>query len=56
MEAKALKEMQKAGKPVKPGEIAKALGVDSKDVSSAIKALKKEGKVVSPKHCFYVPA
>ncbi len=56
MQAKVLKEMQKAGKPVKTGEIAEALGVDSKEVSSAIKALKKEGKVISPKRCFYAPA
>ncbi|MEJ2154007.1 MAG: HTH domain-containing protein [Desulfobacteraceae bacterium] len=56
MEAKVLKEMKKVGKPVRPGEIAKALGVESKEVSNAIKALKKEGKVVSPKRCYYAPA
>jgi Mn-dependent DtxR family transcriptional regulator len=56
MEAKVLKEMKKAGKPVRPGDIAKALGVDNKEVSNAIKVLKKEGKVVSPKRCYYEPA
>ncbi|WP_040371158.1 transcriptional regulator [Alkalidesulfovibrio alkalitolerans] len=56
MEEKVLKAMQDAGKPVRPGDIAKALGVDSKEVSKAIDALKKQGKVISPKRCFYSPA
>lgn len=56
MEAKVLNAMKKAGKPVRPGDIAKTLGVDNKDVSNAIKALKKDGKVISPKRCYYSPA
>ena len=55
MEDKVLKAMQDAGKPVRPGDIAKALGVDSKEVSKAIDALKKAGKVHSPKRCYYEP-
>ena len=49
-------EMQKAGKPVRPGDIAKALYLDSKDVSKAVKELKTEVKIISPKRCFYAPA
>ena len=56
MEKKVLDAMKEAGKPVRPGELAKALGVDSKEVSKAITALKKEGKVVSPKRCYYAPS
>jgi Mn-dependent DtxR family transcriptional regulator len=56
MEDKVLKAMKDAGKPVRPGEVAKALGVDSKEVSKAITKLKKDGKVTSPKRCFYAPA
>lgn len=56
METKVLAAMKKAGKPVRPGEIAKDLGVESKDVSAAIKNLKAQGKVVSPKRCFYEPS
>lgn len=56
MEKKVLTAMKKAGKPVRPGEIAKELGVESKDVSNAIKTLKAQGKVISPKRCFYEPA
>ena len=47
--------MKDAGKPVRPGDVAKTLGLDSKDVTKAIEALKKEGKVNSPKRCFYAP-
>ena len=45
--------MKKAGKPVRPGEIAKALGIESKDVSKIIGKLKKTGAVISPKRCYY---
>ena len=50
-----LKVMKDAGKPVRPGDIAKALGLGSKEVSKAIKVLKKEGKIHSPKRCYYAP-
>ncbi len=55
MQDTVLKAMQDAGKPVRPGDIAKVLNVDSKDVSKAIAALKKEGKIHSPKRCYYEP-
>lgn len=50
-----LKAMKEAGKPVRPGDVAKALGIESKKVSKAIKVLKKEGKIHSPKRCYYSP-
>jgi predicted transcriptional regulator len=50
-----LKAMKEAGKPVRPGDVAKALGIETKAVSKAISALKKEGKVHSPKRCYYAP-
>lgn len=53
MEKAVLKAMKDANKPVRPGEIAKALDVDSKEVSKTIKSLKEKGKVISPKRCFY---
>lgn len=56
VENKVLKAMTEAGKPVRPGDVAKTLGVDSKEVSKAIKVLKENGKVISPKRCFYQPA
>jgi len=51
-----LEAMKKAGKPVRPGDLAKALGLESKEVSQVIAELKKEGKVISPKRCYYAPA
>ncbi len=51
-----LKAMKDAGKPVRPGDIAKMLNVDSKEVSKAIKELKTEGKIMSPKRCYYAPS
>ena len=51
-----LDEMKKAGKPVRPADVAKVLDVDSKLVSKAIKQLKDEGKIISPKRCLYAPA
>jgi len=55
LEEEVLEVMKKAGKPVRPGDIAKTLGVESKEVSKAIKKLKEDGKVYSPKRCFYSP-
>ena len=56
MEKKVLNALKKAGKPVRPGDVAKLIGEDSKQVSKAIQELKKQGKVVSPKRCFWEPA
>ena len=53
MEKKVLSEMKKAGKPVRPGDVAKMIGAESKDVSKIISDLKKKGKVISPKRCYY---
>jgi len=53
VEKKVISAMKKAGKPVRPGEIAKELGVEGKAVSKAIQELKKQGKVMSPKRCFW---
>ena len=52
---KILQAMKDAGKPVRPGDVAKELGIDSKEVSKAIKVLKTEGKIHSPKRCYYAP-
>jgi Mn-dependent DtxR family transcriptional regulator len=53
MQKKVLNAIKKAGKPVRPGDVAKMLGIESKDVSKVISDLKKEGKVISPKRCYY---
>jgi len=53
MEKKVLNAMKKAGKPVRPGDVAKMIAAESKDVSKIINKLKKDGKVFSPKRCFW---
>ena len=55
-EKMVLEAMEKAGKPVRPGEVAEMIGLESKEVSKAIRSLKKKGKVISPKRCYYAPA
>ncbi|MDP2115304.1 MAG: MarR family transcriptional regulator [Bacteroidota bacterium] len=50
---KVLAVMTAAGKPLKAGEIAELSGVDKKEVDKAIKKLKAEEKITSPKVCFY---
>ncbi len=56
MEKKVLDAMKKAGKPVRPGEVAEMINEESKTVSKVIAALKKQGKVTSPKRCYYAPS
>jgi Mn-dependent DtxR family transcriptional regulator len=53
MEKKVLSAMKKAGKPVRPGDVAKMIGQESKEVSKVMSELKKKGKVMSPKRCYY---
>jgi len=53
MEKKVVTAMKKAGKPVKAGEIANVIGVENKEVSKVFQELKKQGKIVSPKRCYY---
>jgi biotin operon repressor len=52
-EKKVLSAMKKADKPVRPGDVAKETGMDSKEVSKVIAELKKSGKINSPKRCYY---
>lgn len=56
MEKKVLDAMKKAGKPVRPGDVAEMIGEESKTVSKVIGTLKKQGKVISPKRCYYAPS
>ena len=50
MEGKILKALDK---PMKAGEVAQATGIDKNEVDKVIKKLVKEGKVTSPKRCYY---
>jgi len=52
---KVLEAMSSAGKPLKAGEIAELTGLDKKEVDKAMKVLKKEEKIASPKRCYWEP-
>ena len=51
-----LDKMKEAGKPLKSGELVELTGLEKKIIDKSIKALKTEGKIISPKRCFYAPA
>jgi DNA-binding MarR family transcriptional regulator len=48
-----IKTLSESGKAMKAGEIAEKAGVEKTDIDKAIKKLKKEEKIWSPKVCFY---
>ncbi len=50
---KVLSVFKSTSKPLRPGEIADQIGVESKEVSKIIKKLREEGKIFSPKRCYY---
>lgn len=50
-----LQTMMKAGKALKAGEIVEMSGLSRPDVDKALKQLKKEEKITSPKVCFWEP-
>ncbi len=50
---KVLEVFKSTSKPLRPGEIAEQTGIESKDVSKIIKELREEGKIFSPKRCYY---
>ncbi len=51
-----LEAMKAAGKPVRPGDVAESTGLPKELVTKSINSLKKQGKVTSPKRCYYQPA
>lgn len=51
MEEKIMQTL--AGGPMKAGDIAKSTGLDKKEVDKAIKKLVADGRLESPKRCFY---
>ena len=48
-----LEAFKDSDKPLRPGEIAEKMGIESKEVSKIIKELREEGKIFSPKRCYY---
>ncbi len=52
---KVFETLKVAGKALKAGEIATASGLDKKEVDKAMKVLKAEGRIESPKVCYWQP-
>lgn len=52
---KVLEALKNAGKPLKAGEIAEASGLEKKEVDKAMKTLKTNGEIISPKRCYWEP-
>ncbi|MEN3042138.1 MAG: FaeA/PapI family transcriptional regulator [Fervidobacterium sp.] len=48
-----LKVLIESKDPLRPGDIAEKSGLSKEDVEKILKELKKEGKIDSPKRCFY---
>jgi len=48
-----LETLKKSDTPLKGGEIAEKSGLEKKVVDKAIKQLKTEEKIFSPKRCYY---
>ena len=53
MKSKVLAIMEQAGQPLSSGDIIKISGLEKKVVDKAIKELKDEGRLFSPKRCYY---
>jgi len=50
---KVILTLQASDKPLKAGEIAQSANLDKKEVDLAMKALKADGRITSPKRCFW---
>ena len=50
-----LDAMKTAGKPLKGGEIVDLCGLDKKEIDKAMKELKKDELITSPKRCYWEP-
>jgi len=50
---KVLETLKTSDVPLKGGEIAELSGIDKKEVDKAIKQLKTDNLIESPKRCFY---
>jgi len=52
---KVLKTMKNAGEPLNTSKIVELSGMNRKEVEKAMKILKKDARIVSPKRCYWQP-
>lgn len=55
IQEKVLMAMSKAGKALKAGDLVDLCGLTRPEVDKALKQLKKEERITSPKVCFWEP-
>jgi hypothetical protein len=48
-----LDAMKKAGEPLNAGKIVELTSMERKEVDKAMKLLKEDGSIVSPRRCFW---
>ncbi len=53
---KVLEVMKSAGEPLNAGKIVELSGLDRKVVDKAMKELKSDGSIISPKRCYWEPS
>lgn len=53
---KVLEVLKTADQPLSAGQIAEISGMDRKEVDKAMKSLKDEERIVSPKRCYWEAA
>ncbi|MFW9944272.1 MAG: helix-turn-helix domain-containing protein [Candidatus Sifarchaeia archaeon] len=53
---KVYKAFTDAGEPLRAGDVAEITGIAKPKVSKIIKALTADGRLTSPKRCYYAPA
>lgn len=53
LKEQVLKAMQDKAVPMRTGEIVEATGLDKKVVEKAMKELKTDESIISPKRCFW---
>ena len=56
MKEQILKAMREAGVALSAGKVAELTGIDRKIVDKAFAELKKEGAIISPVRCKWIPA
>ncbi len=52
---KIIETMKKNKDPMSAGQLADATGIDRKEIDKAMKILKKEERIISPKRCYWQP-
>lgn len=51
-----LNTFKESDEPLNAGKVAEISGLDRKEVDKAMKALKADGSIVSPKRCYWTAA